>query len=86
MFGEIIENRDSQSSPITNLLGVFMLGFVVRILFLAWRGPEMPFDSSEYLTLAHNILNHGAFSQDLSVGECSDGRQGYWPAFQIEPS
>lgn len=67
MFGEIIENRDSQSSPTTNLLGVFMLGFVVRILFLAWRGPDMSFDSSEYLTLAHNILNHGAFSLELAA-------------------
>jgi len=67
MFGEIIENRDSQTSPIPNLLGVFMLGFVVRLLFLAWRGPVMSFDSSEYLTLAHNILNHGAFSLDLAA-------------------
>lgn len=72
MFGEIIENRDSQSSPITNMLGGCMLGFVVRLLFLAWRGPDMPFDSSEYLTLAHNI-DHVAFSLDLSAGECSMG-------------
>lgn len=67
MFGEIIENRDSHSSPIPTLLGVFMLGFIVRILFLAWRGPDMSFDSNEYLTLAHNILNHGAFSLDLAA-------------------
>jgi 4-amino-4-deoxy-L-arabinose transferase-like glycosyltransferase len=67
MFGEIIENRDYHSPPIPNLLGVFMLGFIVRILFLAWRGPGMSPDSSEYLTLAHNLLSHGAFSLDLAA-------------------
>jgi Dolichyl-phosphate-mannose-protein mannosyltransferase len=67
MFGEIIENRDPHSSPIPHLLSVFMLAFVVRTLFLAWRGPTLSFDSNEYLTLAHNLVNHGAFSLDLAA-------------------
>jgi hypothetical protein len=70
MFGEIIENRDPHSSSIPHLLSVFMLAFVVRILFPAWRGPTLSFDSNEYLTLAHNF----------------DGGQDYWQAFQIEAS
>jgi hypothetical protein len=49
MFGEIIENRDSHRSSIPGLLGVFLPGFIVRIRFLAWRGPEVSFDSNECL-------------------------------------
>jgi hypothetical protein len=41
---------------------VFVLALVARLLFLAWRGPGISPDTSEYLTLAHNLVAHHSFS------------------------
>jgi hypothetical protein len=53
--------------PIVQILVVFLLALTGRLIFLAWRGPSFSPDSTEYLTLAHNIVAHGAFSLDPSA-------------------
>jgi 4-amino-4-deoxy-L-arabinose transferase-like glycosyltransferase len=44
------------------LVALFGLALVMRILFVAWRGPIFSPDSTEYFSLARNLAWHGAFS------------------------
>ena len=53
----------SESRRIWRMAGiVFLLAVVVRLAFLAWRGPELSPDSHDYLRLAQNLVAHARFS------------------------
>ena len=53
----------SESRRIWRMAGiVFLLAVVVRLTFLAWRGPELSPDSHDYFRLAQNLSAHARFS------------------------
>jgi 4-amino-4-deoxy-L-arabinose transferase-like glycosyltransferase len=66
---QLIARRDPNitGSLLFQALLVFLLALVARLLFQAWRGPGLSPDTSEYLTLAHNLVAHHSFSLQASA-------------------
>lgn len=65
-------------------IGVFWLAFTVRLLFLAARGADLAPDSEEYVRLAANLREHGAFSLETSPPwNPSIRRAPLYPAFLL---
>jgi 4-amino-4-deoxy-L-arabinose transferase-like glycosyltransferase len=64
MSDQLMAHRDPdiRGALLLKALLVFVLALVARLLFLAWRGPSISPDTSEYLTLAHNLVAHHSFS------------------------
>lgn len=58
----------SESRRIWLMAGiVFLLAVAVRLIFLAWRGPEIAPDSNDYVRLAQNLVAHARFSLDVAT-------------------
>src|SRR5438552_2794258 len=60
------ERGDDSRSILLTAMVVFLVALAARLAYLAWRGPVVTWDSGEYLRLARNLVEHGAYSLDTS--------------------
>src|SRR5438552_13407836 len=60
------ETRTNRRSLVLSAALVFLVALAARLAYLALRGPVMTWDSGEYLRLAHNLLQHGAYSLETA--------------------